>query len=54
MEAQNYNESSSGFILYRKNNDSAEIEYLLLQSSRNHANWTPPKGFNLIFYVKLF
>ena len=38
-----YDEVSSGFIIYRKNAD--RIEYLILESSKNKANWTPPKGF---------
>ena len=38
-----YDEVSSGFIIYRKN--ANRIEYLILESSKNKANWTPPKGF---------
>ena len=43
MEAKHYDDFSSGFMLYRKN-DSDEIEYLIMQSTKNKSNWTPPKG----------
>ena len=35
-------EFSAGFILYRKTQPN-RIEYLILQSSKNPQNWTPPK-----------
>ena len=41
---QKPDEVSSGFIIYRRNEATNIIEYLILQSSTNFKNWTPPKG----------
>ena len=50
---QKPDEVSSGFIIYRRNEVTNIIEYLILQSSKNRKNWTPPKGI-LMYYFRVF
>ena len=35
---------AAGFVVFRRNEESKEISFLLLQSAKNNSNWTPPKG----------
>ena len=35
---------AAGFILFRRVPPENEVEYLLLQASKRHHHWSPPKG----------
>ena len=55
MNEKKYDEVSAGFILYKlssKTQANSLIEYLILQSSKNPQNWTPPK-VSFKFFFKL-
>lgn len=40
-EGQN---KAAGFVIFRRHGENKEISFLMLQSSKNNLNWTPPKG----------
>ena len=49
MNVKKFDEVSAGFILYRKRELNSTFEYLILQSSKNPTNWTPPKVYLFFF-----